>query len=92
MWNSQRFTLIGNDIVGTRDGIYIQSSSHGVARGNRARDLRYGLHYMFSDDNLFEDNTFENGAAGAALMYSARLTFAVTAFCATVGSPRWACS
>jgi len=75
VWNSQRFRLIDNEIVGTRDGMYIQSSSHGLVRGNRARDLRYGLHYMFSDDNVFEDNAFENGAAGAALMYSARLTF-----------------
>ena len=55
--------------------MYIQSSTHGLAKGNRARDLRYGLHYMFSDDNMFEDNTFENGAAGAALMYSRRITF-----------------
>ena len=47
----------------------------GLSRGNRARDLRYGLHYMFSDDNVFEDNTFENGAAGAALMYSRRIMF-----------------
>jgi nitrous oxidase accessory protein len=30
---------------------------------------------MFSDDNLFEDNLFERGAAGAALMYSRRLVF-----------------
>ena len=75
VWNSQRFRLIGNQIVGTRDGFYIQSSSHGFVRGNRASDLRYGLHYMFSDDNVFEDNVFENGAAGAALMYSNRLTF-----------------
>jgi nitrous oxidase accessory protein len=44
-------------------------------RGNRARDMRYGLHYMFSDDNLFEDNVFENGAAGSAIMYSARIVF-----------------
>ena len=75
VWNSQRFHLTGNEIVGTRDGMYIQSSSHGVVRGNRARDLRYGLHYMFSDDNLFEDNAFETGAAGVALMYSKRLVF-----------------
>lgn len=75
VWNSQRFRLTDNEIVGTRDGMYIQSSSHGLVRGNRARDLRYGLHYMFSDDNVFEDNAFENGAAGAALMYSSRLTF-----------------
>src|SRR3972149_272502 len=30
---------------------------------------------MYSDDNLFEDNTFENGAAGTAIMYSERLVF-----------------
>jgi len=46
-----------------------------VIRGNVARDLRYGLHYMYSDDNLFEDNVFENGDAGTAIMYSRRLTF-----------------
>jgi nitrous oxidase accessory protein len=75
VWNSQRFHFTGNRITGTRDGFYIQSSSHGSVLGNRAADLRYGLHYMFSDDNLFEDNVFENGAAGAALMYSSRMTF-----------------
>jgi nitrous oxidase accessory protein len=75
VWNSQRFHIVGNTIVGTRDGFYIQSSSHGLVRGNRASDLRYGLHYMFSDDNVFEDNVFERGAAGAALMYSHRMTF-----------------
>ena len=58
-----------------RDGVYIQSSPHGVIRRNRARDLRYGLHYMNSDDNIFEDNVFENGDAGTAIMYSRRLVF-----------------
>jgi nitrous oxidase accessory protein len=75
VWNSQRYRITGNQITGTRDGMYIQSSSNGIVRGNRARELRYGLHYMFSDDNLFEDNSFETGAAGAALMYSVRITF-----------------
>lgn len=75
LWNTQGFRLERNEVSGVRDGFYVQSSSHGVVRGNRARDLRYGLHYMFSDDNLFEDNVFENGAAGTALMYSKRITF-----------------
>lgn len=75
VWNSQRFTLRGNTITATRDGFYIQASSNGRVIGNRAADLRYGLHYMSSDDNLFEDNTFERSAAGAALMFSNRLTF-----------------
>jgi nitrous oxidase accessory protein len=75
VWNTEGFTLSDNEIAGVRDGFYIQSSSRGVIRGNVARDLRYGLHYMFSDDNLFEDNLFENGAAGTALMYSKRIVF-----------------
>jgi nitrous oxidase accessory protein len=75
VWNTDGYRLLGNDIAGVRDGFYIQSSPHGTILRNSARDLRYGLHYMFSDDNRFEDNTFENGAAGTALMYSRRIIF-----------------
>ncbi|HYT67261.1 MAG TPA: nitrous oxide reductase family maturation protein NosD [Vicinamibacterales bacterium] len=75
VWNTDGFTLLDNDIADVRDGVYIQSSPHGTIRGNRAHDLRYGLHYMYSDDNVFEDNVFENGDAGTAIMYSRRLTF-----------------
>src|SRR5215471_6948528 len=75
VWNTDGFTLIGNEIVDVRDGIYFQSSPHGTVLRNVARDLRYGLHYMSSDDNLFEDNVFANADAGTAIMYSRRLTF-----------------
>ncbi len=75
VWATDGFRLSGNTIRDVRDGFYIQSSSHGVVERNVARDLRYGLHYMFADDNRFEDNLFENGAAGAALMYSRRIVF-----------------
>ena len=64
VWNTDGYRITGNQITGVRDGFYIQSSPHGVILRNVARDLRYGLHYMFSDDNRFEDNTFENGDAG----------------------------
>jgi nitrous oxidase accessory protein len=75
LWNTQRFTLADNVVRDSRDGIYIQSSSDGVAKGNDIADVRYGLHYMFSDRNTFEDNVFERSAAGAALMYSSDLVF-----------------
>ena len=75
VWNTIGFRWSDNELVDVRDGFYIQSSSHGFIAHNTARDLRYGLHYMFSDDNVFEDNVFENGAAGTALMYSRRITF-----------------
>jgi nitrous oxidase accessory protein len=74
-WNTEGFRLEQNVIVEARDGIYLQSSSKGYIGGNQVRDVRYGLHYMFSDDNLFEDNLFENGAAGTAIMYSRRIVF-----------------
>ncbi len=75
VWNTGGFRLERNDIRDVRDGLYIQSSPRGVVIGNVARDLRYGLHYMYSDDNVFEDNTFETGAAGTAIMYSRRIAF-----------------
>lgn len=75
VWNTDGYRLSDNTIADTRDGLYLQSSPHGVITGNHARDLRFGLHYMFSDDNRFEDNVFENAAAGAALMYSKRIVF-----------------
>lgn len=75
VWDTIGFRLIGNELADVRDAFYIQSSSRGFIAHNTARDLRYGLHYMFSDDNSFEDNVFERGAAGAALMYSRRITF-----------------
>ncbi len=75
VWNTLGFTFVGNDIADARDGIYIQNASRGLIRGNVARRLRYGLHYMSSDDNAFEDNLFEDSAAGAVLMFSSRIQF-----------------
>jgi len=74
-FRTDRFRFLRNEVVEARDGFYLQSSSGGTVLGNVARDLRYGLHYMYSDDNVFEDNLFEKSAAGAAVMYSERITF-----------------
>ena len=75
VWNTLGFVFVNNDIADARDGIYIQNASRGLIRGNVARRLRYGLHYMSSDDNVFEDNLFEESAAGAVLMFSSRIQF-----------------
>ena len=74
-YNLEAFRFEGNEVVDVRDGLYLQNASKGLVRANVARDVRYGLHYMFSDDDAFEGNTFENGAAGTAIMYSKRLVF-----------------
>lgn len=75
LYNAQRFSVADSTVVDMRDGIYIQSASNGAVRRTDVRHVRYGLHYMYADDNVFEDNRFEDSAAGAALMFSRRLTF-----------------
>lgn len=75
VWNTTAFRLLDNRIRYSRDGFYLQSSTGGLVARNTVSEVRYGLHYMFSDDNVFEDNLFERSAAGAALMFSKRLAF-----------------
>jgi nitrous oxidase accessory protein len=40
---------------------------------NLIHHVRYGLHYMYSDANIFLNNTFTENAAGAAIMFSKEL-------------------
>jgi nitrous oxidase accessory protein len=72
-WNCLRNTIERNVISGTRDGMYLQNASESRIAGNRISDVRYGLHYMYSNDNVFEDNVFRDNVAGAAIMYSTRI-------------------
>ena len=58
-WNSPDNIIEDNSIIEERDGIYIQNSHGNQIRRNRATNLRYGLHYMSSDRNVFEDNILE---------------------------------
>lgn len=71
LWKSPNNTIEGNQIRKHRDGIYVEFSPGNVIRGNLCRgNVRYGLHYMYSDENIFDGNTFEGNGTGSALMYS----------------------
>lgn len=70
VWNAHRVHVARNTIRHTRDGVYLSFVDDSDVRGNRVEGVRYGLHYMYSDGNRFEDNTFRDNAAGAALMSS----------------------
>lgn len=62
-----------NVIEQSRD-LAIWNSNRVDARRNAVRGSRYGLHFMYSNENVFEDNVFERNQVGAAIMYSRRLT------------------
>lgn len=71
LWNSRDVTIAGNRISGHRDGIYFEFVREAHVRDNRsAGNLRYGLHFMYSDSCDYERNEFRRNGAGVAVMYS----------------------
>ena len=48
LWNDTGCTIDGNDVAGSRDGIYVYVSSHNTIARNVVHDVRYGVHYMYS--------------------------------------------
>jgi nitrous oxidase accessory protein len=70
IWNSSHHLVTRNVIRHTRDGVYFSFVDRTEVRDNDIEGVRYGLHYMYSDDNHFEGNVFRDNAAGAAIMSS----------------------
>jgi nitrous oxidase accessory protein len=74
LWSSERIRLIDNQVSGHRDGLYFEFVKRAVIRGNTSSgNSRYGLHFMFSDDCEYRDNTFRRNGAGIAVMYTRRI-------------------
>ncbi len=75
LWGAERVLVAGNDVRGQRDGIYLEFSHDTEVRGNTSEhNLRYGLHFMYSDDCRYLNNTFRENGAGVAVMYAHRVT------------------
>lgn len=71
LWYSKGIEIRGNRVNGHRDGIYFEFVEDAEVVGNDARhNLRYGLHFMFSDRCTYRDNRFVDNGAGVAVMYS----------------------
>ncbi len=73
-WKSDSLQVIGNRIDGHRDGIYFEFVTHSIVWRNIAKNnMRYGLHFMFSNDNTYVTNTFKHNGAGVAVMFTKRV-------------------
>ena len=70
-WKSDSMQIIGNVITGHRDGIYFEFVTHSVIwRNTSVKNIRYGLHFMFSHNDAYIANHFKNNGAGVSVMYS----------------------
>lgn len=71
LWHSRDITIDSNHVSGHRDGIYFEFTRQAHVHDNTSTDnLRYGLHFMYSDSCDYERNTFRHNGAGVAVMYS----------------------
>jgi len=74
LWYSKNVEVDRNIVQGVRDGIYLEFSDNITINNNQStNNLRYGLHFMFSNDDVYTNNTFENNGAGVAVMFSKRI-------------------
>lgn len=71
LWKCSSITILGNNISGHRDGIYFEFVTMSKVTNNySSNNIRYGLHFMFSNNNTYRYNTFIRNGAGVAVMYS----------------------
>jgi len=73
LWNTPGSVVEDNDIRFGRDGIFVTTSRNNIFHGNRLRDLRFAIHYMYANDSKVSDNYSIGNHVGYALMYSDRL-------------------
>ncbi len=74
LWYSSGTKILDNKITLIRD-LVIWWSGNTLIKGNIVEEGRYGLHYMSSNHNRFEDNIFRNNFVGGFLMYSVDIQF-----------------
>lgn len=71
LWKCKNSFIGNNEVSGHRDGIYLEFVTNTQAKENLVqKNMRYGLHFMFSHDNSYIRNTFKNNGAGVAVMYT----------------------
>lgn len=69
LWRANDTVIEGNTLRAGRDAILWYSTGVTV-RGNTSIDCRYGLHLMFSDSVIIEDNLLSGNSVGVYLMYT----------------------
>jgi nitrous oxidase accessory protein len=87
LWTARDIDVVDNRITGHRDGIYLEFVHDSRIVGNTSeRNVRYGLHFMYSDDCRYERNVFRANSAGVAVMYTRRVAMVDNHFVDNWGS------
>lgn len=70
-WYSKNLTIRHNVFKNHRDGLYFEFTNDSVIDSNvSTHNVRYGLHFMYSQRDRYLNNTFSENQTGVAVMYS----------------------
>ena len=73
-WKCDSMRIIANKVTGHRDGIYFEFVKNSIIwRNTSTKNIRYGLHFMFSNDDMYVSNIFSNNGSGVSVMFSNRI-------------------
>ena len=87
LWKCKEIWIKGNHVTGHRDGIYFEFARKSIIEDNMSeKNIRYGMHFMFSDDDTYRNNTFKNNGSGVSVMYTRRIQMINNTFIENWGS------
>ena len=87
LWYCREITVADNIVRNQRDGIYFEFVIASEIRRNRSEhNLRYGLHFMYSDSCTYAENEFRYNGAGVAVMYTRNVRMIDNLFAQNWGS------
>ncbi len=74
VWKANNIEIAYNSATGHRDGIYFEFVDDSKIHHNVSfNNLRYGLHFMFSNRDGYFFNEFTDNGAGVAVMFSKQI-------------------
>ncbi|MCB1313680.1 MAG: nitrous oxide reductase family maturation protein NosD [Sedimentitalea sp.] len=73
VWNAPGTLVEDNDVIWGRDGIFANASRDNVFRNNLFRDLRFAVHYMYTNNSQVIGNVSVGNTLGFAIMFSNRI-------------------
>ena len=75
LWNCHDITIVNNYSSDNRDGIYFEFVNNTLIKNNISeKNIRYGLHLMYSNHDTYTGNTFRDNNAGGVVMYCKYIT------------------
>ncbi len=70
VWNAAGAIVDGNDITFGRDGIFVTTSKENTFKNNNIHNVRFAVHYMYTNKSKVLNNISTNNDIGYAIMFS----------------------